>query len=142
MILAAPDVFFVRVGDGLQAADAAAHHDAVAGRSLAFNATDASIPQSLRCGHDAVLHERVHAARVLCGHVLVEVQPLNFTRETRREIGGVEALDGSDAAAAVQHVVPGGIHLTTDGRNNTETGDDDSAPGRRMGHEDLRVSGR
>src|SRR5690606_2544285 len=99
----------VHLLDGRQAADARAgdHAEAVA---IDLLKVDAGILHRVHARGDAVVHELVHAPRLLGRQVLLEVEVLHGAAEAAREVADVEARDGGDATDAVDDVVPGGGH--------------------------------
>ena len=107
-----------RVDDGADATDAAADDDphalGVVGRDL-----EAGVADGFLRGNQAELQEAVHPARFLAIEELGGIEAFDLPRDTDVEVVRFEALDWSDARAAVDDVVPGSGHVEADRRQRT-----------------------
>ena len=112
--------------DGFQAAHSRSHHDPDALR-IGLGHLKPGIAHGLNARHHAVLHEGVHAARILRRHVGFQIQLSDFAAEVGREIGGVEPLYRSDAAASGQDIGPRRRDVIADGRDDPKTCNDDAS---------------
>ncbi len=79
------------------------------------------------CARDhAVLHEGVHAARILRAHVGSEIQTADLAAEMRRIRGGIDPCDGADTAASRHDRTPCRLDLVADGRDDSKTRNHDT----------------
>jgi len=92
------------------------HADAV---GIGLGDRQSRIAHGLHAGDDPVLHEGIHAARILRAHVGLEIQLADLAAEMRRKAGGIETLDHIDAAAAGQDRGPGGRHVVAHRRDDS-----------------------
>ena len=76
---------------------------------------------------EAVVDERVHAPDFLGRHPLVRLEVFHFPGKPGRQHRRIEPRDGTDTAAAVDHVIPGLGNTISDGRDDTETRYDDAS---------------
>src|SRR5690606_29086302 len=114
--------------DRMNAADARADHDADARRVFVID-FEARVLDRLHGSGNAVMDERIHAARFLRGDVLLDVEVANLAGKPGREVAGIEMRDRPNAALAGPDVRPGFIDRIADGRNDAETGNDDATFG-------------
>ena len=118
----------VRLLDHRQAADpgADAHADAL---HVARVAVEPGVLHRLHRRDEAVVDERVVAARFLAGQVLRDVEALHLAGDLRRKRRRVEARDPRDPRAPGEDARPRLRDADADGRNDAKTGDDDATAG-------------
>ena len=112
--------------DHRQSADAGADAHARA-LAVAGPAIEAGVGDGLHRRHEAVVDERVVAAGLLAGEPLRDVEVLDLAGDARRKRRRVEARDRSDAGLRREDRGPRGRHADADGRDQSESGDDDAA---------------
>jgi hypothetical protein len=66
----------------------------------------ACTPAATHAGGDAVVHEVIHAARFLGGHVLADVKVAHLPAKARGKGGHIKARHRTDAALTAQHGIP------------------------------------
>ena len=85
----------------------------------------AGVDPRLLGGGDGVLREAGDALGLLGVDVLADVEVADLAGDLDVQAGSVEALDGLDAATAGADAFPKGLHIIAQGRDATQTGDDD-----------------
>jgi hypothetical protein len=92
----------------------------------------------------AVMDEYVHPARLFQRKILANVETPDFSGDSHRKGGGIEARDRTNPRTSCKNVLPGFGNGIADGRNDTEASDDDSATCqlelRRIGHAETETS--
>jgi len=84
------------------------------------------VAHRLDARHHTVLHEGVHAARILRRHVRFQIQLSDFAAEVRRKVGGIESFDGRDAAAPCEDGGPSSRDVVAYRRDDSKTRNDDT----------------
>ena len=111
--------------DGPQAADSsAAHGPATVGVRLAE--VEAGVGDRLDPRGDAVVHELVHAARILGGDVLTHIEAANLPAEAHRKGGHIEAGNRADPALPSQNRIPRRLDRAPHGGHDAEACHDDT----------------
>jgi len=123
---AAFHVFDLGFFDAGQAAYARADDGADA-VGIFFCDFQAAVAPRLHARRHAVMDEAVHLLGFLGGHVLRDVEILDFTRDLGVESRGIETSDTPDARTPVDDIVPCAVNIAADWRNNTQTGNDDTS---------------
>ncbi len=85
---------------------------------------EARIRHRIHARGDAVVHELVHAPRILRGEVFLELEILHRAAEAAREILGIEARDRPDAAHTADDIGPGAVDGAAHRRDDTQPRDD------------------
>jgi hypothetical protein len=130
-----------RVGDGAEAADAGADHDAGALALCLGLGLPARVGQGLVRGGDGVDDEVIDPLAVLGRHDLLMVEHARLAGGTaaatvdRRDLArdgaakafGVEIGDRADARATLEDALPVMLHAPAERGEQTEAGDDDTA---------------
>jgi hypothetical protein len=119
-------ILVVGLFDGLEAAHARTHENADA-IGVLLGHHQPRIAHGLHAGHHAVLHEGIHAARILRAHVRLEIEIANLAAEMGGEIRGVEAGHRADAAATRQDGRPSRRDIVAHRRNDTKTRNHDAS---------------
>ena len=101
--------------------------DRPATRPVQLAEIDPGIGDRLNARGHTVLHEVIHAAGVLRGHVLADFEAFDLAAEADGEGGNIETFDRGDAAAAIQNRIPRGGNGIAHRGDDPETRDDDSA---------------
>ena len=110
--------------DGVDASDARGEDDAAA---LGFDLRVAGVlPGELRSRNSEV-NERVGAFGFLGLHELRYIEVQDLAGEFHRQVVGLEALDGEDAAATGGQAFPEGVDSDADWSDRSYAGDDDLA---------------
>jgi len=79
--------------------------------------------EGLFAGDNAVAEAVVEAAVVLAVDVALGREAADLAAETRGELGGVEAVDGGDAALAGEELLVVTLHVVTEHRREAHSGD-------------------
>src|SRR5207244_605134 len=85
------------------------------------------VAPGLKARRHAVVDEQIHAPRFLRRHVGRDVEVLHLARDLAREARRIEARDARDPRGAGERPVPGLLDAITEGTDDAEAGDDDSA---------------
>jgi len=88
----------------------------------------AAVLEGVDGGGQSVVDEGIHAAGILGREVLAQIEIPHLTGNLNRKGGCVKTADAGDPGAAFHEIAPGFIHAVAYRRNDTETGDHDSAP--------------
>jgi hypothetical protein len=94
---------------------------------VSFGHDQSRVAHGLHASHNPVLHEGIHAPRILRCDVGCEIEFADFTAEMRREGSCVESGDRSDAAAACDDRRPCGLHVISDGGHDSKTRNNDAS---------------
>src|SRR6185503_11043527 len=91
--------------DGAESADARTAHSAAPVR-IELAHVDTGVGHRLDAGSDTVVHELVHAPRILGRDVLIHLEPAHGSAETHGKCGDIKAGDRTDSALALQNGFP------------------------------------
>ena len=94
---------------------------------IAFGNINSRIVDRHFGGGEPVVYERIHSPHFFGRHPLRGIEILDFASNARRQHRRIEMCDRPDTAAAIDHVIPCLGNSISDGRDNTETRDDDAS---------------
>src|SRR5439155_9480009 len=112
--------------DQRQAADPRAEIDADLFR-VRFRHRNAAVAPGLQPCRHAVVDKQIHAPRLLRRHVRRDVEVLHLARDLACKARRIEARDARDSGGTGERLVPGFLDAVTEGTDDAEAGDDDSA---------------
>ena len=119
--------------DGLETTDAGADHDAGPGQTFLVLRHPARILDRLLGGRESEHDELVELPLLLGRKVAVHIEVAvclvalgHLTRDSRREIGRIESLDGANARLRRHEAAPVRVDAVTQRRHHTHAGYDDS----------------
>ncbi|MCY1314159.1 hypothetical protein D9M70_647680 [compost metagenome] len=73
------------------------------------------------------MDERIHLAGFLGRDIGADVEVFDFASNVRGDGRGIETGDAADARTSVDDIVPSGGQVVSNGRNDTQAGDDDTS---------------
>ena len=120
------EILVVGLLDGLEAAHSRSHQHANA-VGIRLRHLQSGVAHGLHAGHHAVLHEGVHAARVLRAHIGLEVELADLAAEMRWKVAGVETRHRADAAAAGDDRGPRARDVVAHRRDDSKTRNGDAS---------------
>src|SRR5690606_31696915 len=123
---AAFHVFDLLLFDTRQAADAGTN-DGTDTFGIDLVDIQTRIAPSLDTCGNTVMDEGIHGLGLFGRQVLRDVETFDFTRDLGVERRGIETRDATDPGATIDEIVPRGIYIVADRRNNTKTGYDDTS---------------
>src|SRR5262249_41054909 len=111
--------------DGSQTTDAGAAHRPAAIR-VELVEVDSGVGDRLDARSHSVLHEFIHAPRILGRDVLGDIEVTDRAAEANGKGGHVEFGDRPDTALSPDDGIPGDLDVAADRRNDAEACDDDA----------------
>ncbi|MNI30019.1 hypothetical protein D3C73_838480 [compost metagenome] len=119
-------IFDLGFFDARQTADAGTH-DHTNALGVGFSDFQAAITPCLHPGGQAVMDEGIHLAGFFARDIGADVEVFDFASNVRGDGRGIETGDAADARTSVDDIVPSGGQVASNGRNDTQAGDDDTS---------------